>query len=112
MEAVKTPLGACSTGGAASRTQERVGLVGGVAAEGAPRLQADPLLRAVPIVFLTATVSQTEAHRGVKSGGFSLLAKLVSMPDLLACLAEHVGPTVASSGSPPPAAGELPRPMP
>ncbi len=78
----------------------------------AARLQADPSLRAVPIVFLTATVSQTEAHRGVKSGGFTFLAKPVSMPDLLACLAEHLGPTVANSGTPPPAAGELPRPMP
>ncbi len=64
----------------------------------AARIQADPLLRDVPIVFLTATVSQTEAHRGVKSGGFTLLAKPVSMPDLLACLAQYLGPTVANTG--------------
>ncbi|MEN9572160.1 MAG: hypothetical protein RL514_15 [Verrucomicrobiota bacterium] len=71
----------------------------------AVRMQADPLLRDVPIVFLTATVSQTEAHRGVKSGGFTLLAKPVSMSDLLACLAHYLGPTVANTGpgtQPPP----------
>ncbi len=76
----------------------------------ATRIQADPLLHDVPIVFLTATVSQTEARHGVKSGGFTLLAKPVSMPDLLACVAQHLGPTVANS--PPPAAEPLSLPTP
>ena len=76
----------------------------------AARIQADPLLHTVPIVFLTATVSQTEAHRGVKSGGVTLLAKPVSMPDLLACLALHLGPTVANATPPP--APPTPRPAP
>ena len=76
----------------------------------AARIQADPLLRAVPIVFLTATVSQTEAHQGLKSGGFTFLAKPVSMPDLLACIAQHLGPTVANSA--PGAAEPPPRPTP
>lgn len=66
----------------------------------AAQIRADPLLRTVTIVFLTATVSQTEARRGVKSGGFTFLAKPISMPDILACIAEHLGPTVAN-GAPP-----------
>ena len=72
----------------------------------AARLAADPRLRDVPVVFLTATVSQAEAHSGAKSGGFPLLAKPVSMPDLLACLARHLGPTVANTrtSAPQPAA--------
>ena len=68
----------------------------------AARIQADAFLRAVPIVFLTATVSRTEAaHQGLKSGGFTFLAKPVSMPDLLACIALHLGPSVAPGGTQP-----------
>lgn len=74
----------------------------------AARLQADPGLRDVPIIFLTATVSRREAtHQGLKSGGFTFLSKPISMPDLLACIALHLGPTVANSA--PPAPGELPQ---
>ena len=68
----------------------------------AARFQADAGLRDVPVVFLTATVSRTEAaHQGMKSGGFTFLSKPISMPDLLACIAQHLGPTVAN-GAPPP----------
>lgn len=65
------------------------GLDGG---ELATRLQADPQLSKVPIVFLTATVSRAEAQAGKKSGGFPFLAKPVSLRELLACVAQHLGP--------------------
>ena len=67
----------------------------------AARFQADAYLREVPIVFLTATVSRAEADKGLKNGGFTFLAKPVRMPDLLACIAQHLGPTVAPGGTQP-----------
>lgn len=59
----------------------------------AARFQADPFLRGVPIVFLTATVSRAEAEKGLTSGGFPFLAKPVKLNELLTCLARYLGPT-------------------
>jgi CheY-like chemotaxis protein len=68
----------------------------------AARFQADAGLHDVPVVFLTATVSRTEAaHQGMKSGGFTFLSKPVSMPDLLACLERYLGPTLPKPITPP-----------
>lgn len=67
----------------------------------AARFQADASLRGVPIVFLTATVSRAEAERGLKSGGFPFLAKPVKLADLLNCVAQHLGPSVANVSHPP-----------
>ena len=56
----------------------------------AARIQADAFLRAVPIVFLTATVSKNEAGAGgFNSGGALFLAKPISVEALIQCIAEH-----------------------
>lgn len=78
----------------------------------AARIQADPFLRDVPIVFLTGTVSRAEAHQGVKNGGFTFLAKPVSMPDLMACVAQHLGPSMTNAGAAATQAGPATHPGP
>lgn len=68
----------------------------------AARLQADPVLRGTPIIFLTATVSKRESARsGLNSGGFLFLAKPVSQADLIQCINDHVRvpPALLPSGS-------------
>lgn len=49
-----------------------------------------PNLKELPIIFLTATVKQTEVdgHAG-RFGGFRFIAKPVELPALLHCLDEH-----------------------
>ena len=56
-------------------------------------LQAQPRLKGVPIVFLTAAVTREEirAHNGVV-GGFPFLAKPVNLHEVLACLEQRLGP--------------------
>jgi CheY-like chemotaxis protein len=59
----------------------------------AARIQANENLKATPIVFLTATVSRTrvDEHGGVISG-FPVLAKPVSVEEVLECIEQHLGP--------------------
>jgi len=45
----------------------------------ATQFKADPELRTIPIVFLTAIVSSTEANRQSSIGGYPFLAKPVSV---------------------------------
>jgi two-component system OmpR family response regulator len=54
--------------------------------------QANPKLKAVPIVFLTAVVTkgEVEAHGGL-IGGRPFLAKPVVLSELVACLKHHLG---------------------
>jgi len=59
---------------------------GGVASQ----MQADPFLRRVPIVFLTAIVSHQEATPGALIGGFKFLAKPVSLAAVVKCIRENV----------------------
>ena len=54
----------------------------------AQQIRADPLLAGVPIVFLTAIVSPTEAKHDI--GGFPFLAKPVSLEAITRCIDEHV----------------------
>ena len=57
----------------------------------AARLQADPELQKVPIVFLTALVSGREARSGpVMRAGYRFLGKLTSGADLVRCIEENV----------------------
>lgn len=59
----------------------------------ASQIQADPELSGTPIVFLTAIVSQKEANRHVSPiGGYTFLAKPVSVETLIRCIAENVKP--------------------
>jgi CheY-like chemotaxis protein len=65
------------------------GLDGG---ELAARFQANPKLKAVPIVFLTAAVSKGEVEAGSgRVGGFPFLAKPVVLSEVSACLKHYLG---------------------
>lgn len=57
----------------------------------ASKLQADPSLKGVPIIFLTAIVSQKEAGKESAIGGFPFLAKPVSLEAVLSCIQKHLG---------------------
>jgi CheY-like chemotaxis protein len=58
----------------------------------ASRIQEDPGLKEVPIVFLTAAATKGEVYaRGGKVGGLPFLAKPVEMTEVLACLKQHLG---------------------
>jgi CheY-like chemotaxis protein len=54
--------------------------------------EASPKLKAVPIVFLTAAVTKGEVDAGGgRIGGHSFLAKPIVLPELIACLHQHLG---------------------
>lgn len=56
----------------------------------AAQIKKDRHLKDTPIVFLTATVSQSEAgEAGLNSGGALFLAKPVSLENLIHCLNEN-----------------------
>ncbi len=56
----------------------------------AAQMGADPVLRATPIVFLTALVSQHETRGGTTEiGGHPFLAKPVDPDVVLACIEQH-----------------------
>jgi CheY-like chemotaxis protein len=59
----------------------------------ASRLQANPKLKDVPVVFLTATVTREEvrARHGLV-GGMPFLAKPVNLHEVLGCLERHLTP--------------------
>lgn len=58
----------------------------------ASRIQADPQLKSVPIVFLTAAATKSEVYaRGGKVGGLPFLAKPVEMSEVLTCLQQNLG---------------------
>ena len=59
--------------------------------EVAARLQADPLLRDTPVIFLTAIVSneETDGHEMV-SGGATFLAKPVDMGELRKTMEQYI----------------------
>lgn len=56
----------------------------------ASQIQADPQLKHIKIVFLTAIVSQKETIPGGKIGGLPFLAKPVSLEALKKCIAEQL----------------------
>ena len=58
----------------------------------ASRIKADWSLRKIPIVFLTAIVSNKEAHSSDLIGGFPFLAKPVSLDNLIQCIEQHLPP--------------------
>jgi len=58
----------------------------------AARFQANPRLKAVPIVFLTSAVTKNEvASSGGLFGGHPFLAKPVVLTEMVACLKHHLG---------------------
>lgn len=54
--------------------------------------KANPKLKAVPIVFLTAAITKNEVKAGGGLvGGFAFLAKPVVLTEVVACLKHHLG---------------------
>ena len=54
--------------------------------------QANPKLKAVPIVFLTAAITKNEVKLGGGVvGGFVFLAKPIVLTEVVACLKHHLG---------------------
>ena len=55
----------------------------------AKQITSDPLLQHVPIIFLTAIVSEKEG--GHLIGGFPFISKPVSLQAITECIAKHLG---------------------
>jgi DNA-binding response OmpR family regulator len=54
--------------------------------------QANPRLKSVPIVFLTAAATKGEVYaRGGKVGGLPFLAKPVEIAEVVACIKQQLG---------------------
>ena len=67
----------------------------------AAHMKNDRLLRDVPIVFLTATVSRSEAgDGGLNSGGELFLAKPVSVESLIKCINDNTRKPAAKPEAP------------
>ena len=57
----------------------------------AAQMREDPMLKNIPIVFLTAIVSKDEAKGGHQIGGCEFLAKPVSRDQVDECIRRHLG---------------------
>lgn len=55
----------------------------------AAKLQGDPTTKDIPIVFLTAIVSNKEASNNGLMGGFPFLSKPISVDALVECIEKH-----------------------
>jgi CheY-like chemotaxis protein len=70
----------------------------------AAQIRNDRHLKGTPIIFLTATVSQSEAgDGGLNSGGDLFLAKPVSLENLIHCLNENTRKPASPEGPTQPA---------
>jgi CheY-like chemotaxis protein len=58
--------------------------------EVAARIQSDPALHRVPIVFLTALVTKAEERSGLHIHGHPFLAKPISLPELIEGIEENL----------------------
>jgi len=58
--------------------------------EVASRIQSDPALHRIPIVFLTALVTKAEGKSGLRIQGHPFLAKPISLPDLIKGIEENL----------------------
>jgi len=57
----------------------------------AKTLRASAKLKTVPIVLLTAALTKEEvAERGGRTGGWPILAKPFMIPEIVACLRQHL----------------------
>jgi CheY-like chemotaxis protein len=65
----------------------------------AAQIDADPELHNTPIVFLTALVTRAEAKSGLSIQGHPILAKPVSIPELINAIEQHLPVCVASNVS-------------
>ena len=67
--------------------------------EVAAQIEADPELYNTPIVFLTALVTRAEARSGLSIQGHPILAKPVSIPELINAIEQYLPVRVASNVS-------------
>jgi CheY-like chemotaxis protein len=58
--------------------------------EVAARIQSDPALRRIPVVFLTALVTKAETKSGLRIEGHPFLAKPISFPELIGGIEENL----------------------
>jgi CheY-like chemotaxis protein len=58
--------------------------------EVAARIQSDPGLHRIPIVFLTALVTKAEEQSGLRIEGHPFLAKPISLPELIKGIEENL----------------------
>ena len=66
----------------------------------AARFKADPLLADVPVIFLTALVTDVDAPDGsCTRGGHTFLPKHVGVERLIECIEEKLGETAAMSAA-------------
>ena len=65
--------------------------------EVAARIAADPELHNTPIVSLTALVTRAEASSGLNIQGHPILAKPVSIPELIKAVEQHLPVRIASN---------------
>jgi CheY-like chemotaxis protein len=56
----------------------------------AAKIEADPTLRRTPIIFLTALVTKAEAKAGLHMQGHPILAKPISIPELINKIEENL----------------------
>jgi len=56
----------------------------------AVRIQSDPALHRIPIVFLTALVTKAEGEPGLRIHGHPFLAKPISLPELIEDIEENL----------------------
>jgi CheY-like chemotaxis protein len=63
--------------------------------EVADRIQADPALHRIQIVFLTALVTKTEGKSGLQIQGHPFLAKPISLPELINGIEQNLPPRAA-----------------
>jgi CheY-like chemotaxis protein len=58
--------------------------------EVAARIQSDPALHRIPIVFLTALVTRAEGRAGLQIHGHPFLAKPISLLELIEGIEENL----------------------
>jgi len=58
--------------------------------EVAARIQSDPTLHRIPIVFLTALVTKAEGRSGLQIQGHPFLAKPITLPELIEGIEENL----------------------
>lgn len=58
--------------------------------EVAARIQSDPTLHRIPIVFLTALVTKAEGRSGLRIQGHPFLAKPINLPELIEGIEENL----------------------
>ena len=58
--------------------------------EVAARIESDPTLHRIPVVFLTALVTKAEARSGLQIHGHPFLAKPISIPEFVAGIERYL----------------------